>query len=117
MQTDKESRTSGPPSEDEIVQDERVIQLVISAVTRGRRQEKFVKDAFGEDGASPWNYTSFKWLVSGRKSLENLTRRLSHFLGKNPHLGLVLIKTAGPRGGWWSGRFYIRGVPPSSEVP
>ncbi len=99
----------------QVIQDERVVNMVISACARGPRQEQFLKDAFAPKGAAPVNYTGLNWMPSWRKSLSRLIERVVQFLGRNSSLGLVIYFTPGPRGGWWTGRFYIRGVPLPTE--
>ncbi len=95
-----------------------IIDLVVQACARGRRQEEFLQDEFGRDGAVPANYTNIEWSLEWRKSLDNLLSRLLNFFASHSYLRLVLVKISGPRGGWWSGPFIIRQLPAEEkEVP
>ncbi len=92
-----------------LLSDEVLIERLIYAVARGVQQEDFLRNAFSPGGTSPAAYVKWKsrrW----RRTLINLMDRL---LCISSGYNIIILKTTGPRGGWWGGRFFIRrGSPP-----
>ncbi len=98
-----------------LVDDEVLIERIIYAIAQGERQAEFLRIAFSGGGACPINFTNMQWSKEWQRTLNRLIERLLCILSMNPTPRLVLIRTPGPRGGWWSGRFYIRQIPLSEE--
>ncbi len=93
----------------DLVEDEVLIERIIYALAQGVRQADFLRAAFSAGGACPINFTNLRWSVEWKRSLNNMLERLLCLFSVHPQF--VLIRTLGPRGGWWSGRFFIRKSP------